>query len=145
MAFSLVEAHEMEVGCCHAVLKHQGEHLTVVLKCDHAQAIALPSHFIAELDHASVLRFEAGLPIDDGSSGLFATEDPSVILADGTVHNHVEIGPDHVIVDVYVQRGPEYFTVNSEELGGIVPEIGTRLRAWLVGLAVYPSRSAMTV
>jgi hypothetical protein len=140
MAFSVSKVDEFEPDVCHAVLKHQAQLLTVILKCSYAEAVALPPEFLAEMDHKSVVKFEAGLPADDSSSGLFATDDAAVILADGTVHNHLEIGPDHVVIDVYVQRGPEFFAVTSEELGGTLPDIGTRLRVWLLGLSVYPTR-----
>lgn len=139
MAFSLTEVHEMEPDCCLAVLQHGAHQLTATLRCSHADALRLPSSFTAVLGHASVVRFEADLPPDDSQSGLFATDNPVVVLADGRVHNHVEIDSDHVLIDVYSQTGPEYFTVTSEELGGIVPAIDTRLRLWLLGLSVYPT------
>ena len=139
MAFSLTEVHEMEPDCCQAVLQHGAQQLTAILRCSHADALRLPPSFTAELDHTSVVRFEANLQPDDSLSGLFATEDPVVVLADGRVHNHIEIGADHVLIDVYSQAGPEYFTVTSEELGGIIPAIDTRLRVWLMGLSVYPT------
>jgi hypothetical protein len=141
MAFSVSEVHEFEPDACHAILQHDQEFLTVMLKCSYSDAIALPAHFTAEVDHASVVRFEAGLPGEDSSSGLFATDDPTVILVDGTVHNHFEVGPDHIIIDVYIQRGPEFLIVTSEDLRGIVPSVGTRLRAWLRGVSVYPTRT----
>lgn len=141
MAFSLTEVHEMEADCCQAVLQHGAHQLTAILRCSHADALRLPPRFTAELDHTSVVRFEADLPPDDGQSGLFPTDDPVVVLADGRVHNHVEIGSDHVLIDVYSQTGPEYFTVTSEELGGTVPSIDTRLRVWLLGLSVYPTQT----
>lgn len=113
--------------------------LTVILMISHAEAVSLPADFTAEVDYTSVVRFEADLPADDSQSGFFATDDPSVILADGRVHNHVEIGDDHVLIDVYSQTGPVFFTVTSEELGGRVPAIDSRLRVWLLGLSVYPT------
>jgi hypothetical protein len=141
MAFSLTEVYEMEADRCQAVLQHEGRLLTVMLRCSHSEALRLPLTFTAELDHTSVVGFEADLPPDDSQSGLFPTNDPVVVLADGRVHNHVEIGSDHVLIDVYSQAGPEYFTVTSEELGGIVPTINTRLRVWLLGLSVYPTQT----
>ena len=141
MAFSLIEVHEFEHDRCHAVVQHEERLLTVTLRCTYEEAQQLPPTFTAELDHSSVLRFEADLPPDDRQSGLFATDDTVVVLADGRVHNHVEIGSDHVLIHVYSQTGPEYFAVTSEELGGIVPAIDTRLRVWLLGLSVYPTQT----
>lgn len=141
MAFNVSEVHELEHDRCHAVLRHGEQLVTVILRCDLAEAQQLPPSFTAELDYHSVVRFEADLPPDDSQSGLFATDDPTVVLADGRVHSHVEVGPDHVLIDVYSQCGPEFFTVTSEELDGLVPAVGTRLRAWLLGLSVYPTRT----
>ena len=141
MAFSVSEIHELEPDRCHAVIRHGTQLLTVILRCSHVEAFRLPPDFTAEIDHASVIRFEADLPADDNQSGLFATDDPIVTLADGLVHNLVEIGPDHVLIDVYIQTGPEFFTVTSEELGGTVPAIGSRLRVWLLGLSIYPTHT----
>ena len=141
MAFSVSEVHELEPDRCHAVLRHGDQLLTVILGCSHADALRLPQDFTAEVDHTSVVRFEADLPPEDSQSGLFVTDDPVVILADGRVHNHFEIGPDLVLIDVYTQRGPEFFTVTSEELAGTVPAIGSRLRVWLLGLSVYPTQT----
>jgi hypothetical protein len=139
MAFSVSEVHELESDRCCAVVRHGDELLTVILRCSYSDALKLPQVFTAEVDHTSVVRFETELPPDNEQSGLFATDDSAVILADGLVHNHVEIGPDQVLIDVYSQKGPEFFTVTSEELGGRVPAIGRRLRVWLLGLSVYPS------
>lgn len=141
MTFSLSDAHEFEPDACHAVLQHNGHSLRALLKVSYSEATTLPPKFAAEIDYTSIARFEVGLPRDDSSSGLFATEDPIVILADGTVCNHTEIGPDHVLIDVQIQDDAGLFTVTSEDLKGVVPEIGSRLRAWLISLTVYPTRT----
>ena len=66
MAFSVSEVHEFERDICHAVLEHENERLTVRLMCSYSEAIALPHQFPAEMDHKSVVRFEAGLPSETG-------------------------------------------------------------------------------
>lgn len=141
MAFTLTEVHELESKLCHAVVRHEDQLLTAILRCSYEEAINLPTDFIAEIDHASVVRFEVNLPLDDSLSGLFVTDDPCVILADGQVHNHLEIDSDLVLIDVYIQNGPELFTVTSEELDGVVPSVGSRIRIWLLGLSIYPSNT----
>ncbi len=141
MAFNVSEVHELEHDRCHAVLRHGEQLVTAVLRCSLAEAEQLPASFQAELDHQSVVRFEADLPPDDSQSGLFATDDATVVLADGRFHSHFENGPDNVLIDVYSQCGPEFFLVTSEELNGRVPAVGTRLRLWMSGLVVYPTRT----
>ncbi len=141
MAFTLSEVHELQPDLCHAVVRHEDQLLTVILRCSHTDALKLPPDFVAEIDHTSVLRFEPNLPPDDSQSGFFVTDDPSVILADGRVQNHLEIDSDYVLIDVYIQAGPEFFTVTSEELGGTIPVVGSRLRAWLLGLSICPTNT----
>ncbi|MES2983476.1 MAG: hypothetical protein V4727_14280 [Verrucomicrobiota bacterium] len=141
MAFSLTEVYELEPNLCHAVVRHRDQLLNAMLRCSYAEAIKLPPEFVAEMDYTSMVRFEANLTPDNSQSGLFVTDDPCVILADGQVHNYLEIDSDYVLIDVYIQNGPEFFTVTSEELGGIVPDVGSRLRVWLLGLSIYPSNT----
>jgi hypothetical protein len=138
MAFTILEARETAPGLCRATVKHDGRLLSVMVKASLAEVSALPSNFIAELDFETVIKFEAALPKDDTLSGLFPSDDPSVILIDGSVMNHVESDSGSVLIDVYLQSGPEFILFDSNDFGGIVPAIGTRLRAWLAGLTVFP-------
>ena len=139
MSFSLSEVYGDEGGWCLADVEHEGQLLTVRLMCSSADVSELDSVFTAEIDYTSVVRFETDLPLDESCSGLFATDDDSVILADGVVH-HVDIGSDYVLIDVYIQRGPEFLCVDSKELGGVVPAVDSRLRVWLKDLSIYPTR-----
>ena len=141
MAFSISEVQEFDATLCNATVEHEGHLLPVMLRADFASASALPPHFIAELDYASVVRCEAGLPIDDMQSGLYPTSDSAITLVDGSIHNHVEISPEHILLDVYIQNGPEFITFTSEEIGNTIPPVGTRIRAWVLGLTVYPTKT----
>ena len=139
MSFSVTEVHELERDLCYATLRHQDQLITVMLKCGIEEAHKLSDPFSAELDHTSVVRFEADFPADESLSGLFSTDDPAVTLVDGTVHHHLKIDPDYVLIDVHVQNGPESLTVTSEELNSTIPPIDSRIRLWLLGLTVYPT------
>ena len=139
MAFSIAELHELEPDVTHAHLIHGDELFVAIIPEPLGRLRTLSAGFVAELDYQSVSRYEAGLTKADSASGIFATDDVSVVLVDGSVSNLLEIDTDHVLVDVYVQNGPEFVTVNSEELGNNVLEVGTRVRLWLQGLKIYPS------
>jgi len=141
MAFSISEVQEFDATLCNATVEHEGHSLPVMLKADYASASTLPPHFTAELDFTSVVRYEAELPIDDTQSGLFPTGDSAITLVDGSIHNHVEIDPEHVLLDVYIQNGPEFITLTSEDIGNTIPPVGTRIRAWVLGLTVYPTNT----
>lgn len=139
MAFSIKDLHELEPELTHAHLAHGDESFVAIIPEPLERLKMLSTNFVAELDYQSVSKYESGLPKEDSASGVFATEDASVVLVDGSILNLLVIDTDFVLVDVYVQNGPEFVTVNSEELGNEVPELGSRLRLWLQGLKVYPS------
>ena len=139
MAFSIVELHELESDLIHVKVRHGDESFVAIISEPLEKLRTLSADFIAELDYQSVSKYEVGLPKSDSVSGIFATDDASVVLVDGSVSNLLEIDSEHVLVDVYVQNGPEFVAVNSEELGNKVPEHGSRVRLWLQGLKIYPS------
>jgi hypothetical protein len=138
MPFAIKDLHELEYDLCHAVVYHRDAELTVMLSAGHEQALSLPNEFFAEIDFRSVIRFEVGLDEDESQSGLFPTDDPAVNLIDGTVQNHLEIGPEHILIDVRIQNGPELVTFCSEDFANEVPPVGTRLKAWVQGLSIHP-------
>ena len=139
MAFTIRELKQLEPSLCHAVVDHNGQLLTVTIPAEYSRVSGLSGSFTAELDYHAVVSSEIGLPKDDSLSGLFSTEDSAVVIVDGSVHNHLEISADHILVDVYVQNGPEFIIFDSEELGGVVPPIDSRLRVRILGLRVYPT------
>jgi hypothetical protein len=139
MAFTIKSLHEMDRDQCLAVIGHGGTELPVLLRAGRERAGELPEEFAAEVDFRSVIRFETKMEDKECESGFFPTDDPAVSVIDGTVQNHLEIGPEHVLIDVRIQNGPEIVTFCSEDLRNTIPPLGTRLRAWVLGLSISPT------
>jgi len=139
MAFSLVELHSLETDVTHAKVTHGRESLVAIIPESLERLESLSGDFLAELDYHCILKHEVSSVKMDSESGLFATDEPSVVIVDGSVSNLLEIDANHVLVDVYIQNGPEFVNVTSEELGGSVPKVGSRIRLWLKGLKIYPA------
>jgi hypothetical protein len=57
----------------------------------------------------------------------------------GRVHSTTEVDVNVQVVDLYLQTGPEFLAISSEELGGAVPSVGTALEVTVYGLCFYPT------
>lgn len=139
MAFTITELHELEISLTHAQVKHCDESIVAIIPEPLTRLASLNEQFVAELDYSRVVKHEAGLAKDDSISGIFATDDSAVVIVDGSISSLLEISREHVLIDIYIQNGPEFISINSEDLGGVVPEVGSRIRLWLQGLKIYPT------
>ena len=57
----------------------------------------------------------------------------------GRVHNVIEIESNKSIVDLYLQTGPEFLAISSEELGSQMVPVGTALEITVYGLRFHPT------
>jgi hypothetical protein len=97
----------------------------------------LYSHVTAEYELSEVLSVEVNLPKNDRVSGIFALPDAQIAF-DGTVHNETEVDENSSLFDLYIQNGPDFFSIDSSHLQE-KPSIGTRIRIIGKGLHVYPT------
>jgi len=59
----------------------------------------------------------------------------------GRVHNVTDIGDGACIVDLYVQTGPEFLAICTNELGGETSGIGIGLTVTVRGLCFFPTHA----
>lgn len=59
----------------------------------------------------------------------------------GRVHNVTEIGEGSQVVDLYLQTGPEFLAICTNELGGEAPRVGTGLAVTVRGLCFFPTHA----
>jgi len=76
---------------------------------------------------------------DEDSCIKASREVPGGICVMGNVHSVMPINSGAVLVDVYLQTGPEFLAIESTELGGSVPTVGVGLEVTLLGLCFYPT------
>ncbi len=70
--------------------------------------------------------------------GLFPAESGGVRVV-GVAHNIIDVTPHVFIVDVYLQSGPEFLTLEADDLSGQRPDLGAALEIIVTGLAFYPT------
>lgn len=59
----------------------------------------------------------------------------------GRVHNVLDVGEGKSVVDIYIQNGPEFLAVTSEELENQVPTLGSALEITVENLCFYPTNT----
>lgn len=138
MTFKIIEVSELGSCICQARIRHGDVCFTAIVAEPLKKVETLLDDFAAEIDFQSLIRCETELVKENSSSGIFSTDDPNVVIADGTVLQIVPLEDGETLIDVYIQKGPEFVTVSSEELGA-TPEVGSRVRLWLRGLRLFPS------
>jgi len=75
--------------------------------------------------------------VDSGIFGSLETDHPIRIV--GCVHSLVQVGENNTIVDLYIQNGPEFLAITTQELGGVIPVIGQGMEVVVEGLCFYPT------
>ncbi len=66
-----------------------------------------------------------------------SAEVAGAIALQARVHNIVERGNDEPLIDLYLQTGPEFLAISSDNLDGKVPAVGAGLEVTLVGLCFW--------
>ena len=74
---------------------------------------------------------------EDASSGVWQANDGIHLL--GRIHSILEYGDGKTIVDVYIQNGPELFTVSSEMIDIATLEPSGGLEITVGSLYLYPN------
>lgn len=141
MAFAITEIYSIDADRTRASVVHGAESFLAMIPEPPERLQSLSGNVQAELGYDAVLKHEVRAVNMDSESGIFATDDPSVVLVDGSVINVVEVDASRTLVDIYIQKGPEFLCVSSEDLGEAIPELGCRIRLWLKGLKIYPTFS----
>jgi len=95
---------------------------------------------LTEMSFENVVHWRELPGFRDEESGIEAAHgmDDGVTLK-GRVHNVVEVGEESNVIDVYLQAGPEFLAVSSQELRGKVPEVGVGIEITVQGLCFYPT------
>ncbi len=97
---------------------------------------------IVELSFDRVVSWRLVPDFDDDDSGIIAVEDaPEALVIRGRVHSVIPVDADTAVLDVYLRAGPEFLTLDSNELGGSSPVIGSGIELIVEGLCFRPTRA----
>ena len=110
-----------------AIVRHEEVQLTVEIVGPFARLQSLGNgEFTAEINVTEVLSVECNLSKCDEESGIFADE--VGIILDGTVSQVIAIDDHFSFFDVYIQKGPEFLTLTTDDLRGVLPILDSRIR-----------------
>lgn len=138
----VIESLEHEVGSTTLAQVRHGRFLfNALVNGKQSELQRLLGHeCLVELGFEKVVSWRIAAGFKDEDSCIKASADvPGGICVTGAVHSVMPISSGVSLVDMYLQTGPEFLCIESTELGGTVPLVGTGLEVTLLGLCFYPT------
>ena len=103
---------------------------------------ALGQSLIVEISFDRVVSWRLLPDFDDEDSCIMASDDAAeVLVVRGRVHSVLRVDEVTEVLDVYLRTGPQFLAVDSTELGGSSPAIGSGIELLLEGMCFYPTRT----
>ena len=110
MTFQITEILASKSDHVRAKVLHQGHHVVVEVRAMKDHDIVIGELFQAEIGFDEILDWKAVTDFEDARSGIWQGQDGIHLL--GKIHSILDYGDGRTVVDVYIQNGPEFFTVN---------------------------------
>ena len=136
MSFQIIEILESQPEKILARVRHENHQVTVTIPNKKAEDIIVGRPFLAETDHDRILNWKIVSDFDDAKSAIWQEKDGIHLM--GRIHSIIDFGDGRTIIDVYLQNGPEFFTVNSEMIGNEILENDVGLEITVSNLYLYP-------
>lgn len=125
-----------------ASLKHGEYEFTALVDGKKASlAGLLGQDCCTEMCYEHLISWQLLAGFEDTDSCIKASARPSGgITIRGRVHSVTVVDAQGTqIFDLYIQNGPEFLAVSSQELEGQLPEVGAGLEVTVEGLCFYPT------
>jgi hypothetical protein len=124
-----------------ALLTHGEFEFTAMVHGSKGELVAhLNQDCLVEMSFEKLVSWRELPEFDDKQSCIrSATHDKDAITLSGRVHSITEVDERSQTLDLYLQTGPEFLAISSEELGGSAPKVGTALEITVHGLCFYPT------
>jgi hypothetical protein len=139
MSFQIVEIVETQPEKIQAVVKHGTHQMSVTIAGQSAGDIMAGESFPAEIGYDQILDWKVIDDFEDARSGIWQGQDGIHLL--GRVHNILDYGDGKIIMDVYIQNGPEFFTLSSEAIADAAFESNDGLEIIVGNLYIYPAEN----
>lgn len=137
MAFQIVEINEVRPGNISAKVSHEGNQVNVIIRAGRGDDLMIEKNFQAEIDYDEVVEWKVIDDFSDDRSAIWQEQD-GVHLA-GRIHNVLDYGDGKTVVDVYMQQGPEFFSVTSEAMDELSLDASTGLEIVVKTLYLQPT------
>lgn len=124
-----------------ARVRHGGHVFAALVKGDRERLEQLLGQScLVEMSVGQVAKWREIPDFQDESSCIRAS---STILGAvslrGRVHSVLPLDAESSVVDLYLQAGPEFLAIDSRQLNGFVPKVGSGLEIHVYGLCFYPT------
>ena len=137
MSFQVIEITEEVNAGVVAKVSHQNNPLTVIVPNKRKDDIPVGMSFQAELGFDTVLNWKTIDDFEDAKSGIW--QDQAGTHLAGRIHSVLDYGDGKTILDVYIQNGPELFTLSLDAMEDAVPEGNDGLEITVGSLYIYPN------
>lgn len=125
MAFQIVEILDVQAENVVAKALHQDNPTIVAIRGMKKDEIVPGTSIQAEITYDEVVEWNVIDDFSDDRSGIW--QDDNGIHLVGRIHNVLDYGDGKTIVDVYMQKGSEFFSVTSESMEEIEFDANTGL------------------
>ena len=136
MAFQITEIVDTQSEGVVVQALHQNNPLTVTI-CGVKNDEIMGKAFQAVIDYDEILEWNVVESFRDDRSGIWQEQDGVHLL--GRVHNILDYGDGKTIVDIYIQNGSEFFTVNSDAIEDLSFDANTGLEIVVRNLYIHPA------
>jgi len=125
----------------HAQIRHGNREFSALVHGSRASLEhILNQECIVELGIERVVSWREFTSFKDSHSCIEPSEQVlGAFIIRGRVHSAIEVDEYVRFIDLYLQTGPEFLTISSQELGGVIPSTGTGLEVIVCGLCFYPT------
>jgi hypothetical protein len=137
MPFQVIEVLSVESDKLLARINHHNHTITGTITNKNSAEIIHGQSFQAGIGYSEILDLKVIPDFDDVQSGIW--QDNDGIHLRGKVHSMVDFGDGVTTIDVYIQNGPDFFTVNLEAMNNEPPEGNDGLEIIVDNLYLYPS------
>jgi hypothetical protein len=137
MAFRIVEIIDSKPENMLANVIHEDYLLTATIRAEKSADLIAEKLFQAEIDYDEVMGWKVVDDFDDDQSGIWQEQDGIHLL--GRIHNVLDYGDGKTVVDVYVQKGPEFFTVTADGMDDPTFDATTGLEIVVKTLYLHPT------
>ena len=112
MVFQITEISDSKFENVLAKALHQNNQFKVTVRGMEQHSISIGTPFQAEISFDEILDWTVVEDFEDGTSGIWQDQDGIHLL--GRVHSILDYGDERIVIDVYMQNGPEFFTVHLD-------------------------------
>lgn len=137
MAFQITEILDSKSDNVLVNVLHQNHPLTVTILGMERHDISIGNPFRAEIGFEEILDWKIVEDFEDTRSAIWQETDGFHLL--GRIHSILDYGDGRTVVDVYMQNGPEFFTVNLDSTDDKMLDANVGLEIIVKTLFLFPS------